>query len=105
LDQISETKQDKTVKWLEIIELRAAVNVSHDLISRLIVDALEEMPNVNQIVVYINGRVETDWSIHLKHESVTVDALGSKVGRQLKEILREFGLVNHTVWINKEMSN
>jgi len=92
------------VNWLEILELRSAVYIGQDVIHRQIEAVLEEMKNENHIIVYINGQVETDWSIHVKHDSEKFEAMGSKVGRQLKEILKGFGLVNHKVWIQKEMS-
>jgi hypothetical protein len=89
------------MKWIEIIELRS---VSHrcvlqelDLESFLTDASLAKKPCA--INVYRHGTIETDFSVHLIYDSKQVDIHGSVLGEQLTSFLKEFGLVNHTVWV------
>jgi hypothetical protein len=88
------------MKWLEIIELRAVHIDQHEL-QQQIAHLLDEVKNENAIRIYVNVRVETDWSVHVQHDSEKAEAHGSKVGRRLKEILKESGLVNHSIWFEQ----
>lgn len=92
------------MKWLEIIELRA-VHLDKKLLHQQIAYMLDEIENENAIKIYVNVRVETDWSIHLQHESEKVEARGSEFGVRLKEILKAFGLVNHSIWVEQLFKN
>ena len=90
------------MKWIEIIELRS---VSHRYVlqeldvENFLTDAsLAVKPCA--INVYRHGTIETDVSIHLLYDSKQVDIYGSVLGEQLTSFLKEFGLVNHTVWVN-----
>ncbi len=89
------------MKWLEIIELRA-VHIDQNLLNQQIASLLDELKNENAINIYVNIRVETDWSIHVQHESKKFEEQGSEVGKRLKAMLKEFGLVNHSIWVEQE---
>jgi hypothetical protein len=89
------------MKWIEIIELRS---VSHrcvlqelDVESFLTDASLAVKPCA--INVYRHGTIETDVSIHLLYDSEQADIHGSALGERLASFLKEFGLVNHTVWV------
>jgi len=43
--------------------------------------------------------IDTDFSIHLCHDSKKVEDGGSRLGMRLVAALKEFGLVNHSVWL------
>jgi hypothetical protein len=43
--------------------------------------------------------IDTDFSIHLFHDSKKVEKSGSPLGLRLASALKEFGLVNHSIWI------
>ena len=90
------------MKWLEIIELRA-VHIDQNMLQQHIAHLLDEMKDANTVKVYINVRIETDWSIHVQHNSEEAEAHGSEVGRRFKELLKEFGLVNHVVWMEQKL--
>lgn len=89
------------MRWLEILELRA-VHFDQNLLHQQIARLLDDMKNEREIAIYINVRIETDWSIHIQHESGEIEPHGSEVGRRLKEILKEFGLVNHSIWLEQQ---
>ena len=85
------------MKWLEIIELRFGGSNREMLESHL--KKLINEAKRQSIKVYCHVTVETDFSIHLKHDSKRADVSGSPLGLQLASALKEYGLVNHSVWI------
>ena len=93
------------MKWVEIIELRAVENNRELLESHLqqLMHQVDKEANTQAIKVYSRVMLETDVSIHLVHDSTTVERSGSPLGVRLASSLKEFGLVNHRVWI--EMYN
>jgi hypothetical protein len=91
------------MKWLEIIELRSAgkhqAQVEQGLAGLTAGPTPEIKPGT--IKVYRNSTLETDWGIHLHHESKKDDIRESSLGLRLADALRKFGLVHHTVWVGK----
>ena len=85
------------MKWLEIIELRFGGSDRKMLKSKLY-KLLETVEN-SEIKVYSHVNVKTDFSIHLTHYSEKADRSGSPLGQHLVSTLKEFGLVNHNVWV------
>ncbi len=49
--------------------------------------------------LYRRALVENDLSIHLDWETEKAEIQGSATGLCLSHVLREFGLVSHTVWL------
>ena len=93
------------MKWLEIIEIRSALNSRHKLEKHLKV-LMQEVNNKTGdevIRIYNQVVVASDISIHLVHASGTIQKDGSKLGLRVAAHLKEFGLVHHNVWI--EMQN
>ena len=91
------------MKWLEIIELRST-GVDRTKIERRLRDLAGETERETKpraIELYIHGLVETDLSVHVIHDSEPVDVTGSPLGLHLASALKQFGLVNHSVWIEK----
>ena len=96
------------MKWVEMIELRAVENNRELLESHLqqLVHQVDKEANTQAIKVYSRVMLETDVSIHLVHDSEDVKNSGgplSSLGVRLASALKEFGVVNHSVWI--EMYN
>jgi hypothetical protein len=88
------------MKWLEIIELRAA-QLDQEALNHQVALLLNETQFHTPFHVYINFRVETDWCIHLHHLSEPVDPWGSEFASRLKAILKDYGIVNHSMWIEQ----
>jgi hypothetical protein len=90
------------MKWLEVIKLRSAGKDSGLLeelllsIERLSQDGLMEMK------IYDHAALETDLSVHLHWESGRLEQNGSALGLRLAQALKEFGLIDHSMWIEKE---
>ena len=88
------------MKYLEIIELRSVTKNKGILISQIeqILYDLRREFKEKDVHSYSRIQIETDYSIHLFHEAETVTPCGSEIGLRLATILREYGLVNHSIW-------
>ena len=90
------------MKWLEVIKLRSAGKDSGSLeelfssIDKLSQSGLVEMKN------FRHAALETDFSVHLRWESEQASENGSGLGLRLAQALEEFGLIDHSVWIEKK---
>ena len=94
------------MKCLEIIELRSVKN-DKTLLELDIHSIFEDEQGVKlqEIKVYKHSKLETDWSIHLHYDSEKNGIEMSPLGLRLAEALKEYGLVNHSMWIEKRSSN
>jgi hypothetical protein len=91
------------MNWLEIIELRT-VNTTHDKLEAKLKSLFKDFHNsaTDRIIkVYNRFSLESDISIHLLHQSDKPVINGSPEGMQLASALKEFGLTNHSIWIEK----
>ena len=91
------------MKWLEIIELRS-VGKNRKLLEQDLKSLIEELNKETEqrtIKVYSRVIVDSDFSIHLLHDSKEADINGSPLGLQLVSALKEYGLINHSVWVQR----
>jgi len=89
------------MKWLEIIELRSAGGNSKLLESQLreLINDVDKETKRHAIKAYCRVMIDTDFRIHLLHDSKKVENSGSRLGLRLASALKTFGLVNHSVWL------
>ena len=92
------------MKWIEIIELRSAGNTRKQLEAHLqeFMDQVEKKSEKQKVKLYTRMMIDTDVSIHLFHDSSKVKNRGSSLGIRLVSTLKSYGLVNHTIWIEKQ---
>jgi hypothetical protein len=88
------------LKWLEIIELRA-VQLDKKLLNQKVALLRDDTHPTESVKIYIDVRLETDWSVHLLHNSEQVNPRGSDIALRFKEVLKEFGIVNHSIWLER----
>jgi hypothetical protein len=91
------------MKWVEIIEFRS-FNPDCALLELDFWNCLSEAigeAHIVKIEVYNHSTLTTDISIHVHYESAQVASQGSPFGVQLISELKAFGVVNHTVWVEK----
>ena len=88
------------MKWLEIIELRTVGSDRELLESHLqeLIQQVDKETQMQSIKTYRRVMLDTDLSFHLFHDSKNVERNGSPLGLRLASSLKEFGLVNHSVW-------
>ena len=89
------------MKWLEIIELRSAYGNKKLLESQLetLINEVDKETKKRAIDIYSRVMIDTDFSIHLFHDSKKVENSGSQLGLRLASALKEFGTINHSIWI------
>lgn len=90
------------MKWLEVIKLRLAGGGES-----LLEELLRLIPEIGQsglveMKTYRHAALETDFSLHLHWESKNPDQNGSTLGLRLAQALKEFGLIDHSIWIEEE---
>ena len=95
------------MKWIEIIELRSTGNTRKQLEKHIqeIIDQAEKKSGQQTVKLYTRMKIETDLSIHLVHNSSEAKNRGSSLGLRLVSALKFYGLVNHTIWIEKQKDN
>ena len=89
------------MKWIEIIEIRSADSNKELLKSQLqkLITEMDKKTKGQEIKSYSRVLIDTDFSIHLFHDSKKVENSGSPLGLRLASALKAFGLVNHSIWI------
>lgn len=88
------------MKYVEIIEVRAQGNRRIALESHLS-SLLRDDPYKHEISIFYNSHFKDDISLHLAGESTEIAKNGSTLGMHLVSTLKDFGIVNHSVWIQK----
>lgn len=88
------------MKWIEVVLLRAAEKNQKILETRLkqLVRGMSRESGQRRIIVYRRVMVTMDYSIHIIHNGEEAENAGSPLGLQLTAALKEFGLVNHSIW-------
>lgn len=89
------------MKWIEIIELRTVGRHRELLKSQLqkLIDQVNKERKTQWILAYTRVLIDTDFSIHIFHDSTKVENSGSPVGLRLASALKEFGTVHHSIWM------
>ena len=93
------------MKWIELIQLRSADSNRKLLESKLqgLIDEVYRKRKRKVIMAYSRVWIDTDFCIHILHDSKKVETGGSRLGLQLVAALKEFGLVNYSIW--REMNS
>jgi hypothetical protein len=96
------------MKWVEIISLRCAANADAlflNIVNELFKEirdsdsAADTPEHLFAIRGYHHSLLETDLSIHMYWESESVNHDKSPLGLRISSALKDFGLLNHSVWI------
>ena len=90
------------MKWLEVIKLRSA-RKDPEFLKELLasIDEFSQSGLVG-MKTYHHAALETDLGIHLHWESEKLEQNGSTIGLHLAQALREFGLIDHSIWVENE---
>jgi hypothetical protein len=94
------------MKWMEVIKVRSSGKGS-PLLDELMMSMAQSNPRgMTDAKIYRNAALNTDWSMHLHWQSDGPKQNGSTLGIRMAHALKEFGLVDHSVWIedNKSLS-
>jgi len=88
------------MNWIEIIELRSYSfnpETLRELKQSFAKD--EQKEGLKGLEIYHNASVDTDTSIHIHWITKDNQISKSSLGLRLASALKEFGRVNHTIWI------
>ncbi len=91
------------MEWLEIIELRSTVLDNTTLMTQL-TDILKEINTEwkkDGIKLFSSNTIATDFSIQIAHCSGP-PIEKSNLGRHISMVLKNFGLINHKIWVKIE---
>jgi len=94
------------MKWVEIIALRSG-NINTELVDELLKGVggsdspNDTLKHLLEIKIYYDSVVETDLSIHIYWESEAGNDHKSSLGLRIFSALKPFGLLNHSVWIER----
>jgi hypothetical protein len=91
------------MNWVEIIALRSNGNIQQSVIQELLKLGADgdERNGLTGMKIYRNAWINTDISIHLHWKSTPTELRGSAMGLRLLYTLKEFGLVNHSIWVEE----
>lgn len=92
------------MKWLECIRVRAVGDPQELIAFKLLkyAEEFENSPGLSAADVYVHASVNGDFAIFLYWNTSPPQPMGSPIGLNLREALKRYGLVNHTVWIEKQ---
>jgi hypothetical protein len=94
------------MKWLEIIELRSVgtrIELKEPKLNSLIDELSKSMKQVS-VKIFNHATLESDFSIHLYHNSNHVEKSGSSLGLHLVSELMDYAMVNHSIWAEIDSS-
>ena len=91
------------MKWIEIITLRSTRDDLLLLDFESLIDVKENYPDgkLEKMEVYRRCTLDTDLSVHLRWNSDRANPEGSSVALHLMQLLKENGLLNHSIWVEE----
>ena len=85
------------MRWLEIIHLRLAgenPGALVDAIRKTVDSGTDSM----EVRIYRHAKLETDLIVHLHRDAAGGPKGTCELGARLASVLREYGMVEHSVW-------
>jgi hypothetical protein len=91
------------MRWLEFIKIQAAATQGQAVVPKLLdlVSDLKKTPGLVEASVCGHASVYGDFAILLLWDTDQSQRRGSPVGLNLNQFLKKFGLLSHSVWIEK----
>jgi hypothetical protein len=90
------------MKWLEVIKLRSVQKDSALLDELLMPKNQPEQSGLVSMKTYRHAALDSDLSLHLCWDSEPMQQNGSPLGLGLAQSLKEFGLVDHSIWVEEQ---
>jgi len=90
------------MKWLEVLNLRSAGGSSGLLEELLLSISKSNQSGRVELKTYRHAALENDLSVHIHWESERPEQNGSALGLRLAQALKEFGLIDHSVWVEEK---
>jgi hypothetical protein len=89
------------MEWLEIIEFKSEEIESKILEKDIenLIRKLKKESDEQAIKIYSRVAEVIDLSVHIHHRTIDIKKSGTPLGTDISKILREFGIIKHTVWV------
>ena len=88
------------MKYIELIRLRTTGNCS-DEIAQMLMETMDTNKTTDKhcdIHFFKKTPLKTDFLVLIVYHADLIDPHGSWTGQKLCELLKRFGLINHTIW-------
>ncbi len=87
------------MNWIEIIEIRANEHLKAQLEVEL-KNLIAELEHETDFKISLFSQVyfKSDYMLIIVHYKSLSDHRGSVIGQRLKEALKDFGMINHSLW-------
>ena len=94
------------MKWVELITVMSVSGSPLIPDIKLIRDMAEtHKAHLENILFFRHPLIENDMAVHLFWDTFRSEPAGSDFGQELIQLLKEYGLVNHSVWIEDNSGN
>lgn len=95
---------ERNTRILEIIEIRSVheKNLFKEISLADYIQSVETGVKLKEIKLYKHKHIDTDLCIHLYYESDPDSNKQDFLGLHLSSLLKEWGLINHSIWIEEE---
>lgn len=88
------------MKSIEIIEIRLSQDQNKVLENEIgnIIKEIMEKETEYSMKLYSKLQLKSDYMIIIYHAQELTKYKGSELGQRLKDALKDFGMINHTIW-------
>jgi hypothetical protein len=94
---------ERRVRILEIIEIRSVrENIFEKINLADLIQSAKTDIKPGEIKLYRHKHIDSDFSLHLFYESDPDMSKLNTFGLHLSSLLKEWGLINHSVWIEEK---
>ena len=94
------------MRWIDIITLRSATANLEALNNEFLLSIIEskQTKSLEESKIYRRHTMETDLSVHLYWDTEVIDKKGNSLVQYLIRFLKQYGLVNHSTWVEQAPS-
>jgi len=89
------------MKWIEFIKVQTSANQDPSLDQALesLIKSIPLKNGLDKLTMGYNGSFSSDFALFIFWETKKIDKSGSEIGLTIKQVLNNYGLVNHSVWL------
>lgn len=91
------------MRWQEIIKVRTSEGIDSHMITEFLslFETMLDSSELIQATVTRHASIESDLCVLLEWNSESVKTAGSSLALLLSEQLKKYGVVDHSVWVEK----
>ena len=93
------------MRWIENITIYSTASIQNKKIIRLLTQFTydESYPSPERIAIYRHSKLKNELVILIYWESDSATTNKSTLGLRLAETFKEFGMINHYVWLEGKL--